>query len=74
MANGSETVAKQGLMMLLCNAQSGAWEKRHVVLRRPYLEIHPSAGERETGVINLAGASVSPSPDVDMLLEVGVVL
>lgn len=61
---------KTGPMMLLRDSQANTWEKLQFVLRRPFLHVHRSVGEREVQVINLSRASVTASPDVELLLGV----
>jgi hypothetical protein len=56
--------------MLLRDSQSDTWQKAHFTLRRPYLHISPSATQQEDQIINLVKCTVSPSPDVELLLNV----
>ncbi|WVQ70657.1 hypothetical protein IAR50_000179 [Cryptococcus sp. DSM 104548] len=64
-----DNVIKYGSLQLLRDSTSDRWEKLHFVLRRPYLHVHKSAGQREVQVINLTGSHVTMSPEVEMLLE-----
>ncbi|ODN82908.1 hypothetical protein L202_01159 [Cryptococcus amylolentus CBS 6039] len=64
-----DNVIKYGPLLLLRDSTSDRWEKLHFVLRRPYLHVHQSAGQRELQVINLTGSHVTTSPEVEMLLE-----